>query len=298
MKQVALITGWDNKEREISLLSANNLLSNIDTSKFEVSLFDFPKDKEKFVNNYKIFDIVIPFIHWVWWEDWAITAFCEFVWKPYLFSTSEVHRLCLNKYLSNLFVRDIWVKVPKTYLLRDINDLSLVDINCKIFVKPCNWWSSVDNWVFENVSDAKELISKILTYDEVLLQEYIKKDREFTVSIVWDYHENPEVLAISEVITEKEIFDYNAKYRADWAKEIIHADLDNNLELKIKELSLKLYKSFKLKTYSRIDLMYYNDEIYFLEVNTIPWFTSMSFVPQAIISSWKSIKEFLNEVLD
>lgn len=297
MKKIALITWWKNKEREISLLSGQNILENLDKTRYEVVVFDFPNEKQNFIKSYNNFDIVLPIIHWIWWEDWEITAFCEFVWKSYLFSDSSEHKLCLNKYLSGIFVSNYWVNTPKTYLVKDIYDIENIKINWKIFVKPCNWWSSVDNWVFENILEAKSFIENILTYDEVLVQEFIKKDREFTVSVAWDYDKNPKVLAISEIVTEKEIFDYNAKYKSDWAIEIANAIIDEKLKNEIKTLSLKIYKMFKLKSFSRIDLLYANWKIYFLEVNTIPWFTRVSLLPQAIIASWSSIKDFLNDLI-
>ena len=55
---------------------------------------------------------------------------------------------------------------------------------------------------------------------------------------------------------------------------------------------------FQLKTFSRIDFLYANEILYFFEVNTIPWFTKMSFVSQAILLSGKTIQEFLTEVIE
>ena len=298
MKKVALITGWENKEREISLLSFKNVFENIDMSKFEVKVFDFPLWKADFIKEAQNFDIVMPFIHGVWGEDGSITAFCEFIGVPCLFSSSEVHRLCLNKNLSNLFAKNSWFDVPESYLVRNIEKLKNVNIWGKIFVKPCNGGSSVDNGVFENVFAGQELIEKILMYDEVIVQKFIQKQREFTVSIIWDYDKIPQVMAISEVLTEKEIFDYDAKYKADGATEIVHADLDEILKNFISSTALKIYKMFQLKTFSRIDFLYANEILYFFEVNTIPWFTKMSFVSQAILLSGKTIQEFLTEVIE
>ena len=298
MKKIALITWWNNKEREISLISAKYMLDNIDSEKYEVDYFDFPNDKQNFLNNYSKYDLVFPLIHWVWGEDWEITAFLEFVWKKYLFSSSLSHKLCLNKDLSWIIAKSKWFLTPETFLIKDISDIEKLDINYKIFVKPCNWGSSVDNWVFENISEAHDFIKNILTYDTVLVQEFIKKQREFSVTIVGDYDKNPQVFAISEVISQKEIFDYDAKYKSDWAIEVIHAKVDDELKQNISQMCLWIYKLFELKTFSRVDILYNDWKIYFLEVNTIPGVTPMSFVPQAIISNWKTIKEFLNECFE
>ncbi len=298
MKKIAIITGGESKEREISLLSAKNMCENLNSSLYEVKVYIFPEEKQSFLEEYDQYDLIIPMIHGIWWEDWAITAFLEFVWKKYLFSTSGVHKLCLNKYLSWLLVKNSWFLTPKTFLVRNIQDLENISYQWKIFVKPCNGWSSVDNWVFANIDKAQNLVEKILSYDEVLIQEFIVKQREFSVSITNDFDKKPEILAISEVITQKEIFDYDAKYKADGAVEIVHADLDTGLKNEIEKIALALYTLFQVKTFARIDMIYENEKLYFLEINTIPWFTAMSFVPQAILSSWKSIWEFLEEVIN
>lgn len=298
MKKIAIITGGESKEREISLLSAKNMFDHFNRKKFEVKMFDFPSEKEFFLKVYQDFDLIIPMIHGVWGEDGAITAFLEFVWKKYLFSSSWVHKLCLNKYLSWLFAQNSWFITPKTFLVKTLQDLEYIDFSGKVFVKPCNWWSSVDNWVFLNIGKAKDFISKILSYDDVIIQEFIVKQREFTVSIVWDFDKTPKVLAISEVITQKEIFDYDAKYKADWASEIVHADLEKDLKNEIEKVALSIYNLFQAKTFARIDFIYENEKLYFLEINTIPWFTAMSFVPQAILASGESIWEFLEELIN
>ncbi|MGE4443910.1 MAG: ATP-grasp domain-containing protein [Candidatus Altimarinota bacterium] len=298
MKKIAIITGGESKEREISLLSAKNMCENLNSSLYEVKVYIFPEEKQSFLEEYDQYDLIIPMIHGIGGEDGAITAFLEFVGKKYLFSTSGVHKLCLNKYLSGLLVKNSGFLTPKTFLVRNIQDLENISYQGKIFVKPCNGGSSVDNGVFANIDKAQNLVEKILSYDEVLIQEFIVKQREFSVSITNDFDKKPEILAISEVITQKEIFDYDAKYKADGAVEIVHADLDTGLKNEIEKIALALYTLFQVKTFARIDMIYENEKLYFLEINTIPGFTAMSFVPQAILSSGKSIGEFLEEVIN
>lgn len=298
MKKIAIVTWWENSEREISIKSAKNIENNLDKNKYFVDLFVLPEDKNNFIIESLTYDLIIPVVHGVGWEDWEITSFCKFIWKPYLFTDFQSHILCLNKYWNNKYLESFGILLPKTFLVQNIEDINLVKIPWKIFIKPCNGWSSVDCWVFDDIVDAKSLIEKILEYDEVLVQEYIKKWREFTVTIVGDYNNSPKVFAITEVITQKQIFDYNAKYMLEDTKEIINPEIDTDIEVKIKSISLDIYKRCKIQTLGRIDFILSDWNIYFLEVNTIPWFTATSFVPQAILDKWISISDFLDQNIE
>lgn len=297
MKNIAIIAWWISGEREVSLRSANNFMANLDTTKYSSKIYDFPNDKKLFLDTYRDYDLVIPFIHGIGWEDWEITAFLEFVWTPYLFSSADTHKLAINKHLAWLFIENMNILYPKSYFVTSIWDLDNITWDKKYFIKPCNGWSSIDNWVYSTKLEAIELVEKILKYDSVLIQEYIQRDREFTLSVVWDYNKDPKVLAITEIVTSKEIFDYDAKYNQDGAIEIIHADIDSELRARFTDISIEIYKAFKCLSFARIDYLYKDWLIYFLEVNTIPGFTKASFLPQAILSRYDSIWEFLDEIL-
>ena len=83
-----------------------------------------------------------------------------------------------------------------------------------------------------------------------------------------------------EVLTQRDFFDYDAKYKRKQTKEIF-LDLEQNLKKEIENISLKMYKKFRLTDIARIDFLL-ADNLYFLEVNTIPGMTPMSFLPQCV----------------
>jgi D-alanine-D-alanine ligase len=83
-----------------------------------------------------------------------------------------------------------------------------------------------------------------------------------------------------EVLTEKEFFDYDAKYKRDRTKEIF-PDLEKDIKEEIENISLKIYKKLCLTDIARIDFLF-SDKLYFLEVNTIPGMTPTSFLPQCV----------------
>jgi len=292
---IALITDQNSMESVIWDKSLLLFEKSIKELNHTYDIIRWPCMRDNFLKSYKNFDIAIPVIHWWYGEWWQITAMLELLDIPYLFSDHNVHALCLDKYASSILVDSFWYKIPKTYKIQDIIDQKNISFLGPYFIKPNSSWSSLDCWKFDTLDEANELIKKILLYDDVLVQEVIK-GREFTVSIAWELNDS-KILGIMEVITEKEFFDYDAKYNLDKTREIF-PNLPSDFKKQIEEISLEIYKKFHLRDISRIDYLYKDNILYFLEINTIPWMTSTSFLPQCVNNYWyKSFSLFLEELI-
>lgn len=291
---IAVLCWGESLEREISLKSWKYIFESID-SQFDKKFFDFPKDKNDFIKKYKEFDLVIPVFHWVWGEDWRVFAFLEELWLKYLFSDFSTHNLCMDKYLALNFLNDFQVNTGSYFLIQNIEDFDNLILDWKYFVKPNKWWSSVYNWLFDDKNHSKELVEKILDFDDVLIQEFIRGE-EFSVSLYWDYDRDIKVAWITQIFSENEFFDFDAKYNSKDTKEITPANIDKDLEKNLTNISKDIYKRLKLKTVWRIDFVINKTWIYFLEVNTIPGFTYSSIFPKALIYGWfESIKDFFTD---
>jgi len=233
--------------------------------------------------------------HGEYLEDGKIIALLEMMDKKFLLSSSESHCICMNKYLTNLLVQDLGFTVPQSYLIQHIDDIKICKIKGRIFVKPNHGGSSVDTGVFDNISKAKKLIQTILKYDDVIIQQAIK-GREFTVSVVGDYDKKVTPIAITEVVTSREFFDFAAKYQWAGTEEITPAQIDKKMQNTLEKSAVAIYKRLKIRTLSRIDFLYDKGKFYFLEVNTIPGMTDKSFLPQALAyHGYTSLGAFLEE---
>ena len=292
---IALFNDEISLEKEISDKSIILFKDSLERLWYTYQVINRPSMKDIFLKNYKNFDIWIPIIHWWYWEWWQITAMLELLWIPYLFANHNTHSLCFNKYSTNLVAKDLGIKTPNTYHINDSKEVENINFPWPYFIKPNTSWSSIDCGKFENIHEAKKLIEKICKYDSVCIQEAIKW-REFTVSISWDYN-NPTILWIMEIITQREFFDFDAKYKRDKTKEIF-PELKDELKTELDEFSKKIYQKLKIKDLARIDYLYSNNKLYFLEINTIPWMTSMSFFPQCIKHyGYEWFEIFLKEII-
>lgn len=296
MKKIAILTGLKSPEYEISIKSAKNIYDQIDKNKFSVYYFDLSIQLDDFLKIYKDLDLVIPVVHGIWWEDWQLTAFCKTLNIATLYSDHISLSKTIDKITWAAVMEFCKIKTPKTFVINKIEDIYDIKIDSKIFIKPANGGSSIDNWLFDNLNGAKNLISKILEYDNVIAQEYIR-GKEFTVT-VFDIDNIPKVAGVIEIISHNEFFDFEAKYQ--WlSKEICPAEITKELQKELEDISLHIYKIFWLKTISRIDLLVNESGIYCIDINTIPWWTNASLSPQSLRYYWYSdLTDFWTESIN
>ena len=109
--------------------------------------------------------------------------------------------------------------------------------------------------------------------------------------------ENNGNLPVIEIITENEFFDYEAKYQG-LSREVCPAEIPDSLRDKIQEVSKKIYAHLGCSGLVRVDYICSGDDLYFLEVNTVPGMTSASLVPQMVRAAGLSMTDFLTKVIE
>lgn len=284
--RVAIITGGESGEREISMRSAENVVNLIDFADTEV--FVFPEEKERFLNVSKNFDVAIPVIHGVGGEDGALQGFLKEIKVPYIFSDSGAHAVGIDKKTTKQIAKSIGIKIaPETSKF-------------PLFAKPNLGGSSVDSGLCRSQEELDKLISAN-SETEFILEEPIN-GREFTVGII-EHNQKIIALPVIEIIPKGEFFDFENKYNPkSLATEICPADIDESLNRELQKQALAIHKKINAKHISRSDfIVRHENEIYFLEINTIPGMTRTSLIPkmlnQAKISLVALLKEWIKQCI-
>lgn len=288
MKKIAILSGWTSSEREVALRSASFFKKYI---KKDFDFYDFPVDAEKFLKNKDNYDLAIPVFHGQYWEDGKIFAFLEILWIKTTFSPYETHAICLNKYVTNELVSKLGVWVPSQFLYKWKLELE----NFPFIVKPNRWWSSMFTYKVSNKDEFNEKIAyiKANSLDDILVQEFIEAE-EYSVSIVAG-----EVLPIMKVQKEKwEFFDYENKYSDAPKIKETWPEIEPSLEATLAFQAKKIYNFFNCKWYSRVDFLVRNEDVFFLEINTIPGMTEWSIVPKSWAMTGRSFEELIDTVVD
>src|SRR5690606_31177945 len=89
------------------------------------------------------------------------------------------------------------------------------------------------------------------------------------------------VLGITEIISENDFFDYEAKYLGK-SKEITPAQIEPETEQKLVETTAKVYDVLEMTGFSRVDVIVMNGVPHFIEINTNPGLSPQSIFPQQV----------------
>lgn len=318
-KSVAIVYGGYSSEFSVSKKSAHAIYENIDTDLFKPFLVEVTKegwfvllndvsctlDKSDFSytqNDVKsLFDIAFITIHGTPGEDGKLQAYFDLIDLPYVNSNVFASSLTFNKWGCNKFLSQFGLNVAKSVLLRqgDKIDSEFIGetLNFPCFVKPNDGGSSFG---ISKVSKKEQLSKAIMDAFEEGKEVVIESTlvgREMTCGM---YHNGQEVimLPITEILTENDFFDYEAKYNGA-SNEVTPADISNELKEKIQSVSKRIYQILGLKSIARVDyIIDSNNIINIIEVNTNPGMTEESLVPQQIKAAGLSMKSVLSEVLN
>jgi D-alanine-D-alanine ligase len=303
-RNIAVVTGGNSGEYEISLRSGANIANSLDKSLYNSYLIHLRKsdwtyqdfqgkvhaidknDFSLFVNDEKIrFDCVFIAIHGNPGEDGKLQGYFEMLEIPYIGCDVMVSALTFNKNYCNRVVQSYGVQIaPSVHLFRDepIDEAAIVKaVGLPCFVKPCNSGSSVGLSKVNHISDLKTALMCAFEQDNQVLIEQFVKGREITCGVT-KTGGKVQSLAITEVICKKEYFDFEAKYNPALAEEITPAQIPQAIEQQCKRTSEKIYAVLGCKGIARIDYIYNENGLFFIEINTIPGQTNESIVPKQV----------------
>ncbi len=168
----------------------------------------------------------------------------------------------------------------------------------KVVVKASESGSSFGVYICGSANDLiSGMKNSFKISDDVLVEEYIS-GREFTCGTLERTKRNAEPLPIVEIISQKEFFDFEAKYK-DAVEEVCPAVInDANLIKEIQETAVGVHKALRLSDYSRTDFIFNEKKgLYVLEVNTLPGMTETSLYPQELQANGMKLSEFLDIVI-
>ena len=317
---IAFVTGGYSSEAVISYKSAITIEKNIDRDKFQVYKIDITPDGwfyengsgkiEVDRNNFTLpisgkkvsFDAVLIGIHGTPGEDGKLQGYFDLMGLPYTSCDAATSALTFNKSYTVAVASFGGINTARSlHLFKDIPvkaEAILKQLNLPVFVKPNNGGSSIGMSKVAKAEDLPAALDKAFKEDDqVLIEEFIA-GREFTVG-VFRTNKDIIVLPITEVITKKEFFDYEAKYQG-MSEEITPAKIDSSVEKKIRDTARKVFELFNCRGVVRIDFIYNEakGEPYILEINTVPGQSEASIVPQQVqIMGW-SLKDFYSSLIE
>ena len=319
--KIAFVTGGYSGEAEISYQSAKTIEKNIDPEKFEYYKIDITPDgwfydnngkksevdKNDFsiiLGNQKIhFDAVLVGIHGTPGEDGKLQGYFDLLRLPYTSCDCAVSGLTFNKRYTVAVAAFSGIPVANSVLLFKSSyhgpDSIIKNLQFPIFVKPNNGGSSIGMSKVNSPSgELGAAIEKAFKEDDQVLVEEFIKGRELTIGV---FSSKGKIIAlpITEIISKKEFFDFEAKYHGA-SEEITPAHISDEIANHIKEQATKIYQIFNCRGIVRIDFIYNEEEkrAYMLEINTVPGQTDASLVPQQVRAMGWTLMDFYTALIE
>ena len=317
-KNIAVVAGGNSSEYQISINSAQELSFNLDKKEYNVfivivkgsdwtvsyadKIISIDKNDFSFKTNGSkvVFDCALIAIHGTPGEDGKLQSYFDLLKIPYTSCDVFTSALSFNKFACKNFLNEFGVKTAKSHLIKKNEAFDLDDILNKlpvpIFVKPNNSGSSFG---ISKVTQRDELQTAIFNAfsedEEIIIEEFIK-GTEVSCGLVITKSEK-HIFPLTEIVSENDFFDYEAKYTVGKATEITPARLPDDLKQKCMDISDLIYTKLGCNGIVRIDYIISSNIPYFLEINTVPGMSKESIVPKQIEAYGSKIGEMLELVI-
>jgi D-alanine-D-alanine ligase len=295
MKKIIILLGGISSEKEISLISGEEVYKAIATvTGLSVQKYYLDENIAKFVEflSKNKDAVVFNALHGKLYEDGKIQGLLDLMEIPYTHCGVMTSAICMNKSITKQIAKFNNIPVAKEQIIT-VKNFKPDDIILAypIIIKPIDEGSSVGLFYIENKEELQKILPKIQSFNQLMAEEYIK-GVECTVGVM-----NGKALNVTEITYTTKLFDYEAKYTTGKAKHIIPANLQENVLKQLKEFSEKLFASLNCRGVVRMDYIYSNEKCYLLEVNTQPGMTPVSLVPEQAASLNINFTDLCLEIL-
>jgi D-alanine-D-alanine ligase len=318
MKNLGIICGGFSSEYEISLKSANTILKHLPDA--YTGYMIVLSDQGWLVKNgynHGVFDLntgiisfldgtsvslagAIIYIHGNPGENGKIQALLDMLKIPYVNSNVLASALSFDKWYCNQFLKSFDIPVANSVLLKvdeDINEGELIQtLGLPIFVKPTDSGSSYGISKVKKAEDLRSAIDTAFKEGRTIVLESFLNGIEVTCGVYRDKTELT-ALPLTEIVSENEFFDYEAKYQGK-SNEITPARISAELTSNIQQEAKRIYHLLNLKSIARIDFMLVGETPYVIEVNTTPGFSAESIVPKMLAEAGISITSFWETIIE
>ena len=321
-RNIAIVCGGDSSEHDVSLRSAQGLYSFFDKERYNVYIVDIKgqdwhvelpggitaridRNDFSFVEDGKAkwFDYAYITIHGTPGENGILQGYFDLIGIPYSTSGVLVEAMTFDKFVLNQYLRGYGVAVADSLLIRQGYEQLVSDdeieqrIGMPCFVKPAADGSSFGVSKVKNKDQLAPAIRKaMLESDEIMVEQFLD-GTEISIG-VYKTKEKAVVLPATEVVTQNEFFDYDAKYNGQ-VQEITPARLSEDVTRRVREITSHIYDILHCNGIIRIDYIISKDgKIFMLEVNTTPGTTPTSFIPQQVRAAGLEMKDVLTDIVE
>jgi len=322
---IAIVAGGDSSEHDVSLRSAQGIYSFMNKDLYDCYIIEISGTKWEAVlseniktpidkNDFSFItetgrikpDFAYITIHGTPGENGILQGYFDLIRLPYSTSGVLVEALTFNKFSLNQYLKVWGVRIAESLLLRKEQDQALSDnqilekVGLPCFVKPNAGGSSFGITKVKTKEELRPAILKAMNESAETIVEAFISGTEITCGC-YKTKRNTQVFPITEVVSNDEFFDYNAKYNGA-VKEITPARISEKTAQRVSQLTSAIYDILGCEGIIRIDYILSgekdNQKINLLEINTTPGMTATSFIPQQVRAAGLQMSDVLADIIE
>ena len=318
--KIALLAGGDSSEREIALNSAQQIAAALDSAKYDVKVIDLHyrnmtytdadgKQWEVDKNDFSLtvagvrteFEYALIIIHGTPGEDGKLQGYLDMMGIPYSSCSQVSSTITFDKISTKRAVAGRGINLAREVLVsrgESVDSKAVVEkLGLPLFVKPN---ASGSSFGVTKVTTAEQIPAAVEAAfkesDEVLIEECIV-GREMGCGVVVTA-DREILLPITEIVSKRDFFDYEAKYTEGLSDEITPAPISDEIKQKLNRMTLEAYRACRCSGIVRIDFIVTEaGEPYLIEINSIPGMSSGSIVPKQVREAGMTLGELYDIVI-
>lgn len=277
VSRVAVLLGGFSAEREVSLVSGREAAKALAEAGYDVVSIDVTRDLPALtaaISDARP-DVVFNALHGRFGEDGCIQGLLDMMALPYTNSGRVASALAMDKSIAKRLFAEAGLPVAEDVIVTKAEAANGNSLPRPYVIKPINEGSAVGVHIVLEGDDPPNLDDIDLASDSLIMVERYIPGREITVTVMGD-----RALAVTEITTDRDFYDYKAKYETGGSVHTLPADVGQPTYDRALEIARAAHDTLGCRGVTRSDLRLDGDDLYLLEINTQPGLTPTSLVPE------------------
>ncbi len=296
---IAVLMGGWSAEREVSLMSGNDIAVALEKNGHQVTRIDMDRNVAMVLDAARP-DVVFNALHGCPGEDGTVQGMLDLMQIPYTHSGLATSVIAIDKELTKQQLVPAGIPMPEGKMVKSAEIFEADPLPRPYVLKPVNEGSSVGVAIVTDQGNYGNPIGRDVTgpwqeFDELLAEPFIK-GRELTTAVI-----GGKALCVTELKTKAGFYDYDAKYTEGLTEHVCPADIPAEIERLCLDYALRAHQVLGCKGTSRTDYRWDDelgaDGLFVLETNTQPGMTPLSLVPEQAKQMGISYEELVEMIV-
>ncbi len=321
--KIALLAGGDSSEREIALQSAAQIAGALDAAKYDVKVIDLHRrdwtytapDGRRYQvdkNDFSLtaegerteFEYALIIIHGTPGEDGKLQGYLDMMGIPYSSCSQVASAVTFDKITTKRVVAAYGgINLAREVLLLRGDsvdaDALVAELGLPMFVKPNASGSSFGVTKVTDRSQIKAAVEAAFAESDAVLVEECICGREMGCGVMVTRDGREYIFPITEIVSKREFFDYEAKYTGGMSDEITPASIDDAVKAELNRMTLAAYRACRCSGVVRVDFIVTGEgKPYLIEINSIPGMSGGSIVPKQVRAMGMSLGELYDIIIE